>query len=92
MAGGDVPAARSICDINQPPKMSPAGFVSRAIATVRIAGSFITARVVEVAESPLARKELRQLAPIHFARRVLGQRLDEVKDLGNLEGRLPAGW
>jgi hypothetical protein len=29
----------SICDISQPPNMSPAGLVSAGIATVRIAGS-----------------------------------------------------
>src|SRR3712207_459604 len=34
-----LPAARSICDISQPPKMSPAGFVSDGIAMVRITAS-----------------------------------------------------
>jgi hypothetical protein len=44
--------------------MSPAGLVSRGIATVRIAGSTIT---TPIAKSHLVRKELRQLVPIHFA-------------------------
>jgi hypothetical protein len=32
-------AARSICDISQPPKMSPAGLASAGMAMVRITGS-----------------------------------------------------
>jgi hypothetical protein len=34
-----LPAARSICERSQPPKMSPAGLVSDGIAIVRIAAS-----------------------------------------------------
>src|SRR5262245_55520038 len=34
-----LPAAKSICAISQPPKMSPAGLVSDGMAMVRIAGS-----------------------------------------------------
>ena len=34
-----LPAARSICAISQPPKMSPAAFVSPGIAMVRTATS-----------------------------------------------------
>src|SRR4051812_36014750 len=34
-----LPAARSICAISQPPKISPAGLVSAGIAMVRIAGA-----------------------------------------------------
>ncbi len=33
-----LPAARSICAISQPPKMSPAGLVSAGMAMVRITG------------------------------------------------------
>src|SRR4029453_13340135 len=76
-------------DINQPPKISPAGLVSRGIATVRIAGSSITAPIVKMKPrsrgGPLVREELRQRAPIHFSRRALGRRLDEVDHLGDLE-------
>jgi hypothetical protein len=35
----EMPAARSISDMIQPPKMSPAGLVSAGIATVRSASS-----------------------------------------------------
>ncbi len=34
-----LPAARSICDISQPRKMSPAGLVLEGIAIVRMTGS-----------------------------------------------------
>src|SRR4030095_10946343 len=74
--------------------MPPAGLVSRGIATVLIAGSPITAPIVKIdlisRGVPLVRKELRQLVPIHFARRALGQRLDEVDDFGDLESGKPA--
>src|SRR5215470_499715 len=38
------PPARSICDSNQPPKMSPCGLASAGIAMARSAGSVLGGR------------------------------------------------
>jgi hypothetical protein len=54
-----LPAAKSICAISQPPKMSPAGLVSAGIAIVRIAG----ADVGGVGRGASGRRSLPVVAP-----------------------------
>src|ERR671910_96934 len=44
-----LPAARSICDMSQPPKTSPAGLVSDGIAIVRMTASRTSIRSVSIA-------------------------------------------